>query len=120
MSHRFDKVSSAIHTKANNHRDQTQMDTGAMDLETAEEQFHIYGVDWSETQIKIFIDDPSNVTLAFDRPEKFDANNWPFDKPQYILLNLAVGGWGGTEGVDDSIFPTQMEIDYVRVYQPKK
>ena len=38
----------------------------------------------------------------------------------FIILNIAVGGnWGGQKGVDDSIFPQQMVIDYVRVYQKK-
>ncbi|GJI92327.1 glycoside hydrolase family 16 protein [Duganella hordei] len=42
--------------------------------------------------------------------------SWPFDNPQYLLLNLAIGSdMGGT--VDNSIFPVQMEVDYVRVYQ---
>ena len=37
-----------------------------------------------------------------------------------MILNVAVGGnWGGIKGVDDSIFPQQMVIDYVRVYQKK-
>jgi beta-glucanase (GH16 family) len=44
---------------------------------------------------------------------------WPFDSPQYLILNIAVGGdWGGQQGVNDAIFPVQMEVDYVRVYQP--
>ena len=31
---------------------------------------------------------------------------WPYDLPQYLLLNIAVGGyWGGQEGIDDTIFP---------------
>jgi len=119
LSFKPDIVQSAIHTKANNHKNKTQIETGPMELKTTEEEFHIYGVDWNETEIKFFVDTPTNVTLSFERPKEFDANNWPFDKPQYILLNLAVGGWGGTEGVDDSIFPSQMEIDYVRVYQRK-
>ncbi len=42
---------------------------------------------------------------------------WPFDKPFHLILNMAVGGdWGGQKGVDDSIFPQKMEVDYVRVY----
>jgi beta-glucanase (GH16 family) len=44
---------------------------------------------------------------------------WPFDSPQYLILNIAVGGdWGGQMGVNDAIFPVTMEVDYVRVYQP--
>ena len=41
-----------------------------------------------------------------------------YDKPQYLLLNIAIGGdWGGRYGIDHTIFPQQMLIDYVRVYQ---
>lgn len=41
---------------------------------------------------------------------------WPFDKPQYMLLNLAIGG-DMAGAVDDSIFPRAFEVDYVRIYQ---
>ena len=44
---------------------------------------------------------------------------WPFDSAQILILNMAVGGdWGGQQGVNDTTFPVQMELDYVRVYQP--
>ncbi len=50
--------------------------------------------------------------------ENDGKNPWPFDKPQYLILNLAIGGaWGGQKGVDDAIFPSKYLIDYVRVYQ---
>lgn len=53
----------------------------------------------------------------YNAPEKKTPQNWPFDKPQYILFNLAVGGnWGGKMGVDNSIFPQDFIIDWVRVY----
>ena len=43
---------------------------------------------------------------------------WPFDQKFYLILNVAVGGMlGGKEGIDDNIFPQQMVIDYVRVFQ---
>ncbi len=45
---------------------------------------------------------------------------WPFDKAFYLKLNIAVGGgWGGQKGIDNTIFPQQMLIDYVRVYQQR-
>ena len=48
-----------------------------------------------------------------------DPAIWPFDKPMYLLLNIAVGGvWGGEKGINDNAFPATMEVDYVRVYQP--
>ncbi|MEZ4921273.1 MAG: hypothetical protein R2792_19385 [Saprospiraceae bacterium] len=41
-----------------------------------------------------------------------------FDQKFHLLLNVAVGGnWGGKHGIDESIWPQKMEIDYVRVYQ---
>ena len=48
------------------------------------------------------------------------ARAWPFDAPQFLLLNIAIGGdLGGP--VDDGIFPVTMEVDYVRVWQaPRK
>ena len=60
--------------------------------------------------------------MTFDRPEDFTPANWPFDKPEFLLLNMAVGGgWGGKEGVEDEkIFPATMEVDYVRVFQKSK
>ena len=65
--------------------------------------FHVYAVDW----------DAKHMVLTFD-----GKNPWPFDKPQYLILNLAIGGeWGGQKGVDESIYPSRFLIDYVRVYQ---
>ena len=46
---------------------------------------------------------------------------WPFDQQFYLILNVAVGGMlGEKEGVDDSVFPQQMVIDYVRVFQKEE
>ena len=43
---------------------------------------------------------------------------WPYDRPFHLILNIAVGGnWGGVKGVDTSVFPQRLEIDFVRVYQ---
>ena len=43
---------------------------------------------------------------------------WPYDREQYLILNLAIGGaWGAQKGIDDTIFPARYYIDYVRVYQ---
>lgn len=112
------QVHVSIHNFANNHVKGTQITSGPMVLETIEEAFHNYGILWSEQYIKFYIDEIDNVVLTFDRPEPYSEDNWPFDKPFYFLLNIAVGGnWGGQKGVDDSMFPATMEIDYVRVYQ---
>jgi beta-glucanase (GH16 family) len=53
--------------------------------------------------------------------ESADPTKWPFDTPQYLILNLAIGGdWGGQKGIDDAIFPAKFLVDYVRVYQKTK
>ena len=123
VSYSKGKMHSAIHCKARNHKDKTQVETGPLDLETIESEFHIYGLEWSEDKIVFYTDQPDNVKLTYDRPKDFDAENWPFDKPHYFLLNVAVGGsWGGQQGVEDKTWPSTMEVDFVRVYQqiPKK
>ncbi len=55
--------------------------------------------------------------FSYHKPSSSKAE-WPFDGPQYLILNLAVGGdWGGAKGNDDKALPARMEVDYVRVYQ---
>ena len=89
-------------------------------LETAEEEFHVYGLIWTEKEMVFYTDSPENVTHKYSPSTKTDEN-WPFYKPQFFILNVAVGGnWGGAQGIDNNIFPQSMEIDYVRVYQPNR
>ncbi|MEM1135137.1 MAG: glycoside hydrolase family 16 protein [Bacteroidota bacterium] len=108
----------SIHSTANNHTNNTQVTSEPVELETIEEKFHNYGVLWTEQKLQFYIDEVDSVKLTFNRPSNFNDENWPFNKPFYFLLNMAVGGnWGGQRGVDDSIFPSEMEVDYVRVYQ---
>lgn len=88
-------------------------------LNTAEEEFHVYGVIWTEKEMVFYTDSPENVTHTY-APINKTSDNWPFNKPHFFILNIAVGGnWGGAQGIDNSIFPQTMEIDYVRVYQPE-
>ena len=86
-------------------------------LATCEEEFHNYGIIWNEKYIRFYIDDPANVIYTY-APVVKNSANWPFDQPFFLILNVAVGGnWGGANGIDNSIFPQSMEVDYVRVYQ---
>jgi len=115
-----DNVSSAIHTESNNHTIGNAVTSGHVSLPSAEEEFHVYGLIWTYTYMEFYIDDPENVILTYNKPGDNNQENWPFDKPFYFLLNIAVGGtYGGVDGVDDDIFPAIMEIDYVHVYQLK-
>lgn len=109
-----------IHSTTNNHVDGTQATSGPLALETIEEEFHTYGILWTKTYLKFYLDDIDNIKFTFQRPSNHNDSNWPFSKPFYLLMNIAVGGnWGGLQGVDDRIFPAVMEVDYVRVYQLK-
>ena len=78
--------------------------------------FHRYQLTWTPDRIVIGADD--KPYFQFDREASGGHDTWPFDAPQYLILNIAVGGtWGGQKGVDHAIFPARMEVDYVRVYQ---
>lgn len=114
------KMHFSIHSTAHNHKDGTQVTSGPLPLDSIEEEFHAFGLLWTEKYLKFYIDDPANIKLTFLRPVNSSDENWPFSKPFYFLMNIAVGGdWGGLHGVDDGIFPATMEVDYVRVYQVK-
>lgn len=109
-----DTIVCSVHTGKYNHNAGTQK-SKKVALKDNREVFHIYAVEWDEEKIKGFID--NDCYFTFEK-ESDDPGVWPFDKRFHLLLNIAVGGnWGGKEGIDDSIFPAKMEIDYVRVYQ---
>lgn len=74
----------------------------------------MYAIDWREDKIDFFVDDKRYHTVT--REPSDDFTGWPFDQRFFLILNLAVGGnWGDREGIDDSIWPQRLEVDYVRV-----
>jgi beta-glucanase (GH16 family) len=77
--------------------------------------WHTYGMIWSKGQIQYYVDDPANVYATFNSSTQ--AGTWPFDAgPQFVILNLAVGGsWPGSPD-SSTVFPAEMLVDYVRVY----
>jgi beta-glucanase (GH16 family) len=79
-----------------------------------DKKFHIWRMDWDENAIKIFIDDVLINNTALSQTLNADGTN-PFLQPQYLLLNLAIGGNGGNPAT--AKFPLKYEVDYVRVYQ---
>ncbi|WP_282074662.1 glycoside hydrolase family 16 protein [Maribacter aquivivus] len=92
---------------------------GPILIDSAEEEFHIYGMLWTSSYIKFYVDDINNITNTYNRPTVATNGNWPFDNSFYAVLNMAVGGeFGGAEGVDEAIFPNVFEVDYIRVYHP--
>jgi beta-glucanase (GH16 family) len=79
------------------------------------DNFHIYAIEWTPNQIKWFLDTNQFFTAT---PSSLPGGaTWVFTQPQFFILNLAVGGnWPGyPDGT--TVFPQQMLVDYVRVYQ---
>ena len=80
----------------------------------ATDAFHIYRIDWTPYAIRSYIDGEKYFEFI---NEGNGYTVWPFDKRQHLILNIAVGGnWGGVQGIDNTIFPATMTIDYVKVY----
>jgi beta-glucanase (GH16 family) len=109
-----DTIVGSVHTVTYNHIKGTQK-SKKLFIKNPYTEFHTYAIEWTAEQMVFFLDKNAYLTV---QNEHKSNKEWPFDKPQYLLLNLAVGGnWGGEKGVDDSIFPVTMEVDYVRVFQ---
>jgi beta-glucanase (GH16 family) len=81
-------------------------------------EFHVWRMDWTRDTVRLYVDNRllNEVKVA-------DAKNpdgfLPFRQPHYMILNLALGGDNGGP-VDDSVFPSRFEVDWVRVYQERK
>lgn len=78
-------------------------------ISNASSQFHVYSMEWSETYIRMFVDDVQYYEIALN-------NNLPFNKDFFLILNIAMGGTLGGD-VPAGFTQDTMEIDYVRLYQ---
>ena len=114
-----DIIHTSIHTRAYHHSINTHK-TGKIHLQNARTGFNVYAVEWTPEEIRAYVNEQHYFTFRNERltDPAADYKQWPFDKPFYLILNISVGGtWGGARGVDESIWPQRMEIDYVRVYR---
>jgi beta-glucanase (GH16 family) len=82
-------------------------------VQNIQDDFHVYKMKWTKDAISFFLDNELFYTYA---PSNKNAANWPYDKPFYLILNLAIGGNFGGPDVDNSIFPQEFLIDYIKVY----
>ena len=118
-------ISSAVHYGPLDHKSQYEnipntffMATGQENFVRAEkiienpfDQFHTYAIQWTPDKIQFFIDDD----MYFEFP--LQAQHSPFDKPFFLILNLAVGGHWTDGYVAPGFDQATYEIDYVRIYQ---
>lgn len=108
------KVHFSVHTKKYNSRLGNEK-TEEINVHNATNSFHIYRMDWAPYGIRGYVDGKKYFEYTYKAK---GYKYWPFDKKFFLIINLAIGGdWGGLHGVDNKIFPTTMEVDYVRVYK---
>lgn len=77
-------------------------------------QFHVFSLKWVQDQVQWLVDD--QVYLTTTRAD-VGAANYPFNAPEFLIFNVAVGGdWPGAPDANTT-FPQRMFVDYVRVFQ---
>lgn len=99
-------VQSAMHTSSSHGN---TVNHGGQLIPTASTAFHVYALDWYKDRMVFSVD---NVVHYVYKPENRNAATWPFDKEQFILLNIAI-----QPSISAGFTQSSMEIDYVRVYQ---
>tara|TARA_A100001011_G_C14190009_1_gene790906 strand:+ start:47 stop:973 length:927 start_codon:yes stop_codon:yes gene_type:complete len=80
-------------------------------IEKPFEEYHTYSMQWSPDKIQFFIDEELHLEFPMQ------SQHSPFDKPFFLLLNLAVGGHWTDGYVASGFTEATYKIDYVRVYQ---
>lgn len=111
-----DSVFATIHTQAYNHMKGTQKGKSIF-IDKPYDSFHIYAMEWTPEKIDFLLD--GKVYNHIENEHK-STDEWPFDQNFHLKINIAIGGMlGGRKGIDDRVFPQQMLVDFVRVYQYK-
>lgn len=106
-----DRVFGTLHCPAHSGRD--GISGGYRASEVLAGGYHVYAAEWSADR----------VTWSMDGQAYFQASrhalgrSWVFDRPFFVLINLAVGGWLGGDIGRETRFPAEMKIDYIRVYR---
>jgi beta-glucanase (GH16 family) len=105
---RVNKVTAALHHPGHSGGNP---DGGFNMITNAETEFHIYTLEWTLDEIKIFVDNQQFFVFA-------NSSKVPFNHDFFLLFNCAVGGtYGGA--IDPNFTASNFDIDYVRVYQNK-
>ncbi len=99
-------VQSALHTPSSFGDTQNK---GGQVIPTVSSEFHLYSLEWTPEQMIFKVDGVEHYTYS---PSNQNAATWPFDAPQYFLLNVAI-----LPNISDSFDESTLEIDYIRVFQ---
>lgn len=116
VGHNLGTIHASAHSTDYQWQKNTQQ-TSTVKIADVDKKFHSYAWEWTPEVMKAYVDDQ----LYFEyKNEGLGVSKWPYVKPFYMILNVAVGGaWGSEKGIDDKAFPQTMEVDYVRIYQKK-
>jgi beta-glucanase (GH16 family) len=106
-----DMVFTSLHTQDSHGN---TINTKKTKIESIEEGFHLYAIEWTPDKIEFFVD--AKLVYTF-QPELKTQAVWPYNQPFYFIINMAIGGNFGGPKVDDAIFPQKFYIDYIKVYQ---
>ena len=111
------RVTSTIHYK-NSSGNHQYPPSYKYDLDSGNfnDEFHVFSMIWDEDKIQFFVDDNLFNTIIYSSLSYFNNDN-PFFKDFYVLMNVAVGGDFGGDPDATTIWPQQMDVDYVRVFQ---
>lgn len=100
------------------------INTGTKFISTYNTEFHLYEAKWESDRIEFSID---NTLFYTYKPSVYNNSTWPFNKPFFFIMNIAMGGnWGSDpqyesdgikNGIDPALTFARMEVDYVRVYE---
>lgn len=101
-----DFVQSALHNRSSFGG---TVNKGGRTISNASSEFHIYTLEWNANSMKFSVDGVQHYEYA---PENKNIQNWPYDAPQYLLLNVAI-----LPDIAANFTESPMEVDYVRVYQ---
>ena len=107
-------IRASVHTE-HNHRRRGNHNRRVAGVRDCHDDFHVYAVEWTAERLDFFVDDRKFYTYA---NEHKGHEQWPFDEPFHLILNVAVGGsWGGRRGIADDACPAEMAVAYVKVFQ---
>lgn len=102
-------VTSALHTPSSFGNTQNK---GGQVIPTASSAFHVYSLQWTPEKMEFLVDGKLHYTY---QPEVRNEFSWPFDVPQYLIMNIAIEADIDANGA--SFQESALEIDYIRVYE---
>jgi beta-glucanase (GH16 family) len=113
-------IHAATHTRKLNHT-LNNNPFFSEDLPNAETAFHDFEMIWLPGEMTMFVNGLNYATFRYVPGIHQDVPHhhvFPFHEEFYFIINLAIGGsWGGVQGIDSTIFPTTLEVDFIRLYQ---